>query len=209
MEEIKAYFDKAVMKYSRGDVLQLLDAKLTCAGPLLNIVMDGIDNLGGMCYGFDSNIGSERRSVDFMNKEMGLPIEQAEFIYTVVRCGMTHEAMPKIGINIFVLYTRYEPRKTFYIKNDGYIWMNVVEFAYLYLKVIDKISKDWISKLSCFPQPKDTNKELFDRAKGTISDNIESLAKKVPAHERAEKFEEGSSLAACTPENTFHFISLP
>ena len=207
MEPIKDYFEKAVMKYNKGDIVQFLAAKLSCAGPLLNIIMDGIDHLGGMCYGFDT--GSKKRSIVFMKEEMGLLEERAELLYSVVRCGMTHEAMPKIGMNIFVLYNRYESGKIFYIKDDGYIWLNVVELAYLYISTIDKISENLDAKISCLPEPKEINKELFDRARSTISDDIQSLIDKIPDEERAEKFEEGSSLAARTPENTLCFINLP
>ncbi len=215
MNPIRAYFDKAVMKYNRGDILALLGAKLPCAGPILNIVMDGVDMLGGMCYGFGTGPGSKMRSVDFLVQEMKLPKEQAELLYSVVRCGITHEGMPKIGISFFAEYSRHEPGKAFYVyQNDDEIYLNVVELAYLYLGTLDRIDKDWAAHLHAYPTPQPINKKLFDDAKRSISDDIGTLAEKMEQSKqnelaRAGKLWEIQSSSACSPLNTFNLFPIP
>lgn len=215
MEPIKDYFERAVMEYSKGDVLQLLDARLTCAGPLLNIVMDGIDHLGGMCYGFGSPPGSKRRSADFMIDKMKLPRELADLLYTVVRCGIAHEGMPKIGVNFFVIYERFEPGRIFYnYEVDDNIWLSVVELAYLYLSTIERINNNWSGEIVHFPPSSLVNKEIFDAAKGIITDDVRSLAQKEYEYKRQNAVKAGllertSSHSAYTPENIFHFVHMP
>jgi len=59
--DIKEYFEKTVIKYSKTDVQRLLEAKLDCAGPLLTVIFNGIDNLGGLCYGYQENTSYEPR----------------------------------------------------------------------------------------------------------------------------------------------------
>lgn len=39
----KLYFERSVIKYSRGDVEALLKSELLCAGPLLSTILNGID----------------------------------------------------------------------------------------------------------------------------------------------------------------------
>ena len=64
------YFNRAVMKYSRGDVVALLSDKIRCAGPLLSITVNGIDLTGGICFGFGTR--SRDRSEKFMVEHMDI-----------------------------------------------------------------------------------------------------------------------------------------
>ena len=42
-EKVSAYFNRSVIKYSKGDVKELLEKKLNCAGPLLQVLVNGIE----------------------------------------------------------------------------------------------------------------------------------------------------------------------
>ena len=66
------------IKYSRGDVEKLIEAKLDVAGPLLHVVLNGIDAMGGVCFGFDTGVGE--RSKRFMTDIMNLDASLARFI---------------------------------------------------------------------------------------------------------------------------------
>src|SRR3989338_1602283 len=70
-EIVKSFFERAIKKYSKKDVECLLEAKLNCAGPLFEVIVNGIDSLGGICYGFKRN-NSENRSIQFMKEIMGM-----------------------------------------------------------------------------------------------------------------------------------------
>lgn len=207
-EILKAYFDKAV-NYSRGDVQALLKAELDCAGPLLNVVLDGIDHFGALCYGFEQ--GSKSRFVRFLTEKMGIHEDLAKFLYGGVRCGVTHQGMPKLGITFFVFRPsgRHEHGKLFYLSHDNTdIWLNVIELAYTYIDAINDIESDWSAHIAHMPPFGMEDKELFDKAKLVVSANTETLLYKVGEAHRAEAIRAGridasSSSSVYTPENTF------
>lgn len=97
------YFDLVVMKYYKDDIEYLLDQPGCPAGVLFVTVMNAIDVLGGVLFGFKGlkKDGTEKdnstaRSNSFMaSSHMGLKPEEAEFLYNYARCGLAHEGITK------------------------------------------------------------------------------------------------------------------
>lgn len=216
-EEAMAYFKKSAIEYSKGDVRELLEKKIDCAGPLLAVVVNGIDNLGGMCYGFE--IGSKRRSVNFMKDKMGILESVAKFLYSAVRCGEVHQGMPKIGLKFFVTQDRLAKGKMIYKHKDSkYLFLDLTEFAYSYIDAIDQIENKPEERIHNYPSPGAEAKELFDNAMRDIKDDIQDLIdvifrkRETEAMKKAgrEPLAEWGSSAAYTPDNTLNItIDLP
>ncbi|MCK4823701.1 hypothetical protein KA005_48560 [bacterium] len=204
-QKAKAYFEKSAIKYSKGDVIALLDSRLPCAGPLLTTTLNGIDNLGGMCYGFDQKVGD--RSVKTMIKKMEIPQALAEFLYEAVRCGIVHQGMPKMGVKYFVGYDRLEEHEIFYNGPDGYITMIVTEFAYRYLDTIEKIASEPEKHINFYPayneERGETLKNMLDEARVHINRDIESYFLVLYNAEGKERLENGESSAAYTEDMQF------
>lgn len=198
-EEGKAYFKHSVVRYSMTDVQELLKAKLSCAGPLLEVVVNGIDNVGGICYGFSSESGS--RSEQFMTKKMSISTALAKFLYSIVRCGVAHQGMPKIGVIYFVEYEYPQKEKIFYMDSDNNIWLNVVSLALRYLDAINAINEDIENNALNFPilQPKEN--AIFNQAKVEINDIINELAFNVGT-QRMDKEHPGASCSAYSAVGT-------
>ena len=177
-KEAVAYFD-SFTKYIKRGIDKFLKLRVKRAGFLLMMVMSGIDTLGGICYGFKRN-NSRKRSTDFMTQIMGISESLAEYLYSVVRCGLFHEGSPKLGLQYFVLYDRLDAGKTFYRDfKSGNISMNVVEFAYSYLEAIKKISDDPGKYIKYSPKLDDNERDCFDKAKKCIEGDIKCLQRKV------------------------------
>ncbi len=189
--EAATYFEDFA-KYSRRGINEFLRKKVDRAGFLLMMVMSGIDTLGGLCYDFRPG-NSGKRSTKFMIQNMGISESVAEYLYSVVRCGLFHEGAPKLGLEYFVLYDRLDAGKVFYrdSKSD-YICMNVVEFAYSYLETIEKISAEPSEYVRDYPKLSDSEKELFDEAKKCIEGDIKHL--------RSKTRQKGIKLRTITPE---------
>lgn len=155
--DTKLYIEQ-FLKYTISDVEYLIKkfktrqhGEETHAGPMLMCVVNGIDAAGGIIYGFNyRNPGPGRRSADFMEKYMDMPLDLAEFIYTSVRCGASHHGMPRLGI-IFGLWDDTEWHKISssvnetFCKNlaNGNIWVNVVKLAHSYLDAVRGIERDF------------------------------------------------------------------
>ena len=173
--EVKEYFERVALKYSRSDVEHLLRTKAPCAAPLLAVTANGIDLIGGMCFGFKSPEGKDngkRRSVDFMVKYMGVDSNVATVLYTSVRCGIVHQGMPKFGFMYFVDHER--PKKDRIVYRDGsFIWLNVTEFAHSYLSALSAIEADPSKHVQHLPPPRTTDEHDFLSAFASIADEIE------------------------------------
>jgi hypothetical protein len=202
-EEVKAFFEKAIKKYDRGNIVALLKAELNCAGPLLEVIVNGIDCLGGMCYGF-SNGNSKKRSINFMIEKMGLNPASAEFLYVAIRCGIAHQGMPKIGVKYFAQYERPESGVIFYSEDDESIYLNVVELAYAFIDVIDKIALNIEAHVSYVPPPENEAKAIFDRALNEITNSANDLAVKIGTSNEMLEPEPRPSSSAYFPDNTFN-----
>lgn len=206
---IEKYFKRSIVEYNRGDVEKLLKAKLDCAGPLLIVVLNGIDTLGGMCYGFRPG-NSKERSVKFMTEKMGVAESVASFLYSVVRCGIVHQGMPKIGLTFFVWYDRIDKGNIFYKCSKNFIWLNVGELTYLYIDTVDRISKEPDKHVSFIPITGDDILDTFNKANEKIKDDISQLTTRISEKDNKEQrmgYNTGeikaiSSSSAYTQENT-------
>jgi len=143
--------------WSTKDVKKCLDLKNN-AGPILSMVVNGIDILGGMYYGFST--GSKTRSTIFMEKKMDIPKSLAEFIYKSIRCGMVHEGMPKTAELSF----GFNGKRIFSKHSTGrYLYLNVEFFAEKYLEAISEI-KNNIDNIRLHSPATGNSSELFNNA---------------------------------------------
>lgn len=205
-EETKYYFERAIIKYSKGDIQDLIGREINSAGPFLMVILNGIDNLGGMCYGFE--LGSKDRSIKFMEEKMGISNSLASLLYKVVRCGITHQGMPKIGLRYFVDYDCTE-KDIFYRDAEEYLYLNVMGFTNLYIKTIELISCDIEKHISYVPTADMEAKNIFDRASREIGKDINNLAIEIGYMRKSKKPPESSD-SAYTPENILNIkIDLP
>jgi hypothetical protein len=161
------YFQKSAFMYSKGDIEELLDKKMRCAGPLLAVVMNGIDNLGGMCFGFQTD--SEKRSIEFMKNHMGFPESVARFMYLAVRCGMVHQGMPKVGLEFGLLPDRPEKGRIYYRSYDQ-IYLNVLELAYSYLAAVERIAEEPTRFIRDYPRLDGNSKKAFEEAMKSVEE---------------------------------------
>ena len=204
------YFERSVLKYSKGDVEALLNAKLPCAGPLLSTIMNGIDNLGGMCYGFKkTNVGD--RSRDFLHKQMGLSKELAAFLYASVRCGIVHQGMPKMGLEFLVQYDGPKCGKIISQQSNEYLLLDVTALAHCYLKTIEEINVEPIKYIKHCPkyteEEKSKLKNIFSAAKKDIGSTQIYTHRQFEVDEDARRAD-GQSSAAYTGQMQY-FIDLP
>lgn len=174
-KEEKAFFERSVLKYSRLDVCTLLEAKLDCAGPLLEVIVNGIDCLGGILYGFEPR-NSKHRSVRFMKEKMSIPESLAKFFYSAVRCGIAHQGMPKIGLIYFVEYEYPEQERIFSKDGEGNIWINVVGLAQCFLNTIDTLSADIETCILNIPEIPCKEKRILKQALNEITNDIDDIA---------------------------------
>lgn len=192
-EKVKQLFRQVVQEYSCGDVRALLDAELGKAAPLLASVVNGIDFIGGMMLGFD--VGSRKRSVEFMVQYFGLHKEVATLVYTLVRCGVAHEGTPKLAIKFFVYPERVEHKHFLYTGTDNVVWLNVTDFAHLYLEAIDKIASDVLKHLKHIPNAKASDEAAFTNGLPHITSGITEFCRavarlrEVPERERLNRGE--------------------
>lgn len=202
------YFNKAVLNYNKSDIVTLIKNNIKNAGPLLCATVNGIDLVGGMCFGFDT--GSKRRSVDFMKTYMNINESVAKVLYSCVRCGIAHQGMPKVGYKFFVWEKRTQEGIFLYKDEEGYIWLNVSEFALNYLEAIEKISKEVKHHIFHFPSLPDEEYQIFMESKSHIKNDIMEFCDAVSRLHRLEeedKFNRGeidciSSSSAYFPDNT-------
>ena len=209
--KIEAYFQRSVIHYSKGDVESLLNAKLECAGPLLVTTLNGIDNLGGMCYGFHrDNVGD--RIKDFITHKMHLSKSLATFLYESVRCGAVHQGMPKMGLEFFVQYDGPHEGIIFYSESDGYVILDVTQLAKRYLKTIEEIAKEPEKHINHYPQytekEKISLKAAFEGARKDIAKGRLIYTRRQYDDDEYERSTSGQSSAAYTGEMQF-YIDLP
>jgi hypothetical protein len=154
-QDAQNYFAQVVEEYVCGDISWLLGLGKDTegkAGPLLNSVVNGIDILGGILYGFGRGM-SEKRSVKFLQFHMGLQPDVAKFIYTAVRCGMAHEGVPKMGVAFFVVLAA-PADQPFPLKDaNNKVQINVAVFARRFLKAVCEVRKNNLAKLVHVPRP--------------------------------------------------------
>lgn len=129
------YFCHDLWRYNGGDVRALLHVRLPQAGPLLNTVLAGVDAAGGFVYGF-KNGNSRDRSTKFLVGYIGVASKmQAEFIYRFARCGISHQAATKPGVEFSVDYTNVSTEILSLTQNEV-VHLDVVVLAYAHLAAL-------------------------------------------------------------------------
>ena len=99
---LSKYFDEMLI----NDINEIIKRELHFTFPYVLLVSTGIDFLGGLAQGFDNNgkNNSERRSCYFIEVWMGKVNpsynneKMSKVIYKSVRCGASHQAMYKKGV---------------------------------------------------------------------------------------------------------------
>ena len=145
----ESYFDRVIREYVYKDVECVLYARFTRAGPLLAVLINGLNAVAGSVYGFPDKDNMETTKKEskniekFLTKKMGLNIKSRELLgevfYKVIRCGVAHEAVTKPGVHFFVNYDR-QSDDPFLYRRDYDIWLNVAQFALKFLSVLDNLS---------------------------------------------------------------------
>ncbi len=209
-----AYFKKAVMKYSKGNVEELLDKQIECAGTYFAVVCNGIDLIGGICYGFNKKVGD--RSKRFMKEHMNIEEKIADLLYNCVRCGTTHEGMPKIGIRYGLEPRRLKPKVIIYKNEDNNIlYLNVTELVFSYLRAIKRIAENPTEYALNIPDPEPKAITSFMNALSSVPNEIYELCEAAEASDSEEdeaRFSRGEieafpSSSAYFPDNVMN-ISL-
>jgi hypothetical protein len=198
------FFEKAIVKYNAGDVKFLLSVSDLPAGPLLTVTANGIDIMGGICWGFCT--GSRERSVRFMEEHMTFSRPEADLIYQSARCGISHEGMPKKGIEFF--HQGNVPRTSAVLykqPSTELLYMNVTEFAHRYLDAVEAIGRDKKSHVRHYPTL--DSRVDFEAALAVVTGDIGNLCQQF-----GEKWEgdyrkrtgQGTSSSCYMPDNTLH-----
>ena len=204
---------KQLKKFSIGDIEALIRCRINNAGPLLMVVMNGIDAFGGVCDRFCWD-NSEKRSLKFMRCKMGIDRAVASFLYLSVRNGVVHEGMPKFAITYKVDYANPEWKTALRLEGkEEKVVLNVVGLASHYLDIVRGLNcsdykdypredvpklkrllpavKAWVRK--AFEQQTDTSK-LF-RAFSSMSSS-DSSTKEPPPSSAAQSARPSSSESA-------------
>lgn len=186
MDKVKVaqFFSHVIVNCTCKDITRLIDNRSLEAAPLLSCVMSGIDTLGGMILGFEKN-NSALRSKHFLKEILHLSEKQADFMYSLVRCGVAHEGIPKSCVYFFVNDDR--PHKGVFLYKDGTnaIWLNVTELARTFVEVVREISRDIDKHLSHYPEADEKVNKQYADAANDITLHIDSFthdARKMIAH---------------------------
>lgn len=185
-DEAIAYFKKAVIKYNKGNIEELLEKQIECAGTYLALVCNGIDMAGGICYGFNERVGV--RSKRFMVDHMNIKEKIADILYVFVRCGSTHEGMPKIGIRYGLESERLKPGVILYKgEENNTLILNVTELVYSYLKAIERIAQNPAMYARYVPpDPEDTAVDRFVDALNSVPNEIYELCEEAQNRDNEE-----------------------
>ena len=196
-ERIEQFFSQVVIDYSCGDVKALLDANLSQAGPLLASVVNGIDLVGGMMQGFSE--GSQKRSCEFMRKHLNLSEPIAKLLYSLVRCGVSHEGSTKQGLVYFVHPVRPHNLAILSRDHENAIWLNVSELARQYLTAVDMIAMDIHGNLSHVPAGTEKDETVFTNALAFIHVSIDEFCLQLQDEENIELYGDPVPRGSCSP----------
>ncbi len=82
------YFNEVISNFLAGDVRALLSSGIDKAGPILMVVCNGMDTLGGIWKGFNVGVGERFKAV--ARELMNCTSDETELLYDF-RCDITHE----------------------------------------------------------------------------------------------------------------------
>lgn len=127
---LREYFDKWLIR----DIEKITEKKINFTIPYILLVSAGIDFLGGLVEGFKNN--SKIRSCNFIKNWMGRinqlykEPQMAELIYQSARCGASHGAMYKKGIeSSFGLYSPSLHLHVDSSNNQDHIFIHALQFT--------------------------------------------------------------------------------
>ena len=108
-----------------------------------------------------------------MREQMQLSDEEASVIYDAGRCGVTHEAAPKLRVGIRCDY-EVKDNELFHklSQGDNYVNLEVVELARRFLRTVEDIQKSKVGILTHLPKEPDQD----------TLDNIEIVFHKAKVH---------------------------
>lgn len=122
--------------------------------PYILLICSGIDFLGGLICGFNTN-NSPRRFAKFLKKWMGEvnPLYRedymAEFLYNNVRNGASHYAMYKKYVSCSSKKKVYPPEKHLYVdirpNNDNRIIIQVFQFIDDFIKAYNNFKENYLN----------------------------------------------------------------
>lgn len=148
---LKKYFDDMLIRDIDKIIENNKDSKFTL--PYILLVCAGIDFLGGLTEGFkDNNSNPRSRNFikDWMSKADSIYREEeiGIIIYSLVRCGSSHQSIYKKGIEISSephLYDQHISLRT--IKNSkDRIFMHALHFVDDFKKAQNSYRKEYISE---------------------------------------------------------------
>ena len=140
----QSYFDRVIREYVLGDIEYLLHKECPVAGPLLAVLVNGINAVAGSMYDFPTNWNTTEKETDnigrFLTKVMGLDAREkdllGEVFYCLIRCGVAHEGVTKLGVRFGVHYHRPDGEPFLFGDTDGYVVLNVAQLARRFLSVV-------------------------------------------------------------------------
>lgn len=147
---LKEYFDNWLIKDLKK-IQKYDDLRFTL--PYVLLVCSGIDFLGGLLCGFNTN-NSPRRFNKFVKRFMG-EVNQlykedymSDFLYNNVRNGASHYSMYKKYVSCSSKKDVYPPEKHLYVdirlNNDNRVIIQVFQFIDDFIKAYNNFKKDYL-----------------------------------------------------------------
>lgn len=170
MTNAKDYYEKIVLDYIVGDVNHLLDIKESRSGIILSPVVNGIDTIGGMIYGFKT--GSKIRFIDVLCNYMSLERPVAIFLYESLRCGLVHQGTSKVGLRFFTLYGQLNRNSILYAGGDDWVYLDSTALAIAFCEMARSIREDHAVAISFLPPFESSS---FDKLNGSALPPISDL----------------------------------
>jgi len=123
-----------------------------------------------------------------MVDHMNIKEKIADILYVFVRCGSTHEGMPKIGIRYGLESERLKPGVILYKgEENNTLILNVTELVYSYLKAIERIAQNPAMYARYVPpDPEDTAVDRFVDALNSVPNEIYELCEEAQNRDNEE-----------------------
>ena len=184
MSQELAYYEHVVLHYIVGDIMHLLDNNEPRSGLILAPVLNGIDIVGGTLYGFERGT-SKARSIRLMKEHLGLSQEISNFLYTAVRCGLTHEGTAKKGLVFCAEFGRLNRDSLVYRDENGWLYLDTVLLAEAFVNAAKKIWRDAPQLILKMPEVDDAGycDLANDASIPMVGDFLKELAEDAAAQE--------------------------
>jgi hypothetical protein len=137
MTPAEIYFERVILTYLVGDIEHLLSNREARSGILLGPVLNGIDVIGGVLFGFET--GSKCRCVRVMTEHMRLRSPEATYIYSSLRCGLVHQGTAKYGLWFFAIYDDLNRFSIIYKDEEDWLYLDTVALAERFVAAAKRI----------------------------------------------------------------------